>query len=195
MKIWLARHGQCFSNNSGRFTGKTDSRLSPLGRKTAKKVGKFLKKKIKKADIIYSSPLRRAKDSAKIIARLLKCKSVLIEKSLGEQSFGLWEKKTGRQVEARWPGSIAAWLKDPFKVTPEKGENYSGLEKRLLPFAKKIKSLPCKNVVIVSHANIRRVLAKILLRLSEKQALLVSKDYDAIILIEPNKRKMKTFKA
>lgn len=212
MKIWLLRHGQCFSNNSGRFAGKTDSRLSPLGKKTAKKLGLFLKKKIKKADAIYSSPLKRAKDSAKIIAHSLDCRNVLIEKSLAEQNFGLWEKKTREQVATRWPESISAWLKDPFGFAPPKGENYFDLEKRLMPFVKKIKSLPCENIVIVSHANTRRILAKILLRLSKKQTLKVNKGFDAIILIELNtpravfpkdfcqqakrlKRKMKTFKA
>ncbi len=195
MKIWLLRHSQCFLNDEGRFVGKTDSLLSPNGKRTAKKAGKFLKKKIKKADAFYSSPLRRAKDSAKIIAHSLNCKNVLIEKSLREQDFGRWEKKTRQQVDAKWPGAIEAWLKNPFGFAPPKGENYGDLEKRLRPFAKKIKSLPCENVVIVSHANIRRVLAKIFLKLSKKQTLQISKSFDAIILIELNKKEMKTFKA
>ena len=195
MRLWLLRHGQCFLNDSGKFAGKTDSRLSPRGKKTAKKIGLFLKKKTKKADAIYSSPLKRAKDSAKIIAKQLGVKRIRFEKNLREQSFGLWEKKTRQQVELLFPGSISRWLADPFKETPAEGENYYDLEKRLTPFAKKIKSLPRENIVIVSHANIRRIMAKILLRLSKKQALQVSKDFDAVILIEPNKNKMKTFKA
>lgn len=193
MKIWVVRHGETAAKN--RFAGWSNPPLLPKGRKTAKKVALLLEKKAKNAGTIYSSPLARAKQTAKIIAKELGGKKIFIEEKLKERNFGLWEGKTRKEVEQIFPKSISRWLADPYKETPAKGESFFDLEKRLVPFAKKIKKQKQEKIIIVTHAGVIKVLPILLLGKSKKQSLKTSVAYNAIRLFDLEKKKMRTFKA
>ena len=68
-KIILIRHAECVGNISNRLSGITDFELTDNGKRQAQKLAKELRNK--NIDVIYSSPLRRAMDTAKYIARKL----------------------------------------------------------------------------------------------------------------------------
>lgn len=69
MRILLVRHGQSVANakriSQGNKDKWTDTSLSEKGRDQARKVSERLKKE--QVDMIYSSDLKRAKETAKII--------------------------------------------------------------------------------------------------------------------------------
>lgn len=195
MKIWVARHGETAANIAKQFIGKVNPPLLPKGRRTAKKTAAFLKRKTCCPGIIYSSPLARARQTAQIIAKELGFKKIFFEKRLRELNFGCWERKTRQQAEKRFPGSVDKWLADPYKETPAKGESYFELEKRLLPFIKKIRKQKQKEIIIVAHANIIRVLPRLLLGFSKKQSLKTNKEFGTVHLFDLQKKKMKTFRA
>ena len=66
MKIYTVRHGQTEWNKKGLYQGKTDVPLNEEGKKQAMLVKEKLKDK--KIDLIISSPLKRAKETAEIIS-------------------------------------------------------------------------------------------------------------------------------
>jgi len=69
MKLFLVRHGQSLANKKQKHQGKEDewrdTPLSNSGKTQAKKVAERLKNE--EFDLIYSSPLKRAKQTAEII--------------------------------------------------------------------------------------------------------------------------------
>ncbi len=89
MKIYLIRHGTTDSNYNGQFQGSTDNELNQMGMKQANCLGE----KFKQIDLdaIYSSPLRRAKQTAEgVLTHHPKLKLNLVE-DLREIDGGLLE--------------------------------------------------------------------------------------------------------
>lgn len=195
MKIWTARHGETAPNQARRFLGITNPQLLPEGRKTAKKVGLLLKKKIKGPFAMYSSPLARARQTAKIIAKELGHKKIVFDKRLRERSFGEWENKTRKEVERLFPGSVKKWLADPYKETPAGGESYFLMEKKVAAFLKKIRKQKQEQVLIVTHGGVIRMLPKILFGTSRKKAVKINTAHNTVHLFDLEKKSLKTFKA
>lgn len=91
MKIGLIRHGMTDWNVERRAQGQTDIPLNETGRKQAQALANRLKDE--KWDLIISSHLSRAYETASIIAKTLKI-PVLTDKRLQEKSFGNLEGTT-----------------------------------------------------------------------------------------------------
>ncbi len=87
MRIIITRHGQTEENKEGILQGHLPGRLSELGKEQARKLA--LRLKNEKIDIIYSSDLARAADTAKEVAKYhpktqVKFVEEMREKHLGE---------------------------------------------------------------------------------------------------------------
>lgn len=193
--IWLVRHGQSTLNRENRFAGKTNCWLTVSGKKTAGKIGRFLRQNPVQLEVIYSSPLARTRQSARIISNWIGInkRNIFIDKRLREQDFGKWEKKTREQVERHWPGLVAKWLSDPYSITPKGGENYFGLESRLMPFVKKILESKARSVLIVAHANSLKVLIKLFLAPKRVNVSRLDVGFGRISKIELNRKQLRAF--
>jgi 2,3-bisphosphoglycerate-dependent phosphoglycerate mutase/probable phosphoglycerate mutase len=124
MYIVLVRHGQTEENATGRQIA--DSELTDLGREQAALLAERLSGE--RFDRIFSSPLVRALDTAKAIAR---CQPNKIEVVYGLRELREAETHiclTGRELNARYPGAI--FPGDIFK--PDEGWVFSGDETREL---------------------------------------------------------------
>ena len=80
MRILLLRHGQSEANKEHIIQGHMDSPLSDLGRDQAKNVGKKLLDSEITFDAVYSSDLIRAKETAKIITKILGVEKIAFDK-------------------------------------------------------------------------------------------------------------------
>ena len=69
VKIVLLRHGESTWNKKGLFTGWTDVDLTPLGEAEARQAGQALEKKKFSFDLAFTSPLRRAARTLKIVLK------------------------------------------------------------------------------------------------------------------------------
>ena len=99
-KIYLIRHGRSVANDTGLFGGRTDYELSAEGRKQAEQLkGKFKNVKI---DKIYSSPLKRAIETVRPLARVLG-KEINIEPDLTEIYVGKWENILRDKLREMYP--------------------------------------------------------------------------------------------
>lgn len=113
MNIFIIRHGESVWNREQRVQGREDPGLSVAGRKQARAAAKRLKKEGIKT--VYSSDLKRAAQTAKIIAGASRAKLVLMPE-LEEMILGAWQGMTIDEVKKRFPKSYAAWKKAPSKA-------------------------------------------------------------------------------
>jgi probable phosphoglycerate mutase len=160
-RLYLVRHGATQLTAEGRFSGAVGVDLSEEGRWQAAQVGERLRHEGIAA--IYSSPLSRAMDTARIIAGLCGGEPD-VRDGLREISHGHWEGLTRAEVEARFGEEYAAWEEDPFTFAPEGGESGVAVLARALPALREIVMTHAgERVVVVSHkATIRLLLSSVL---------------------------------
>ena len=82
-KIYIVRHGQDEDNANGLLNGHRDKELTALGRQQAKVIAGKLKGD--GIDVIYTSPLKRAYETAEIIAKELQIDQVIRDENLKER--------------------------------------------------------------------------------------------------------------
>ena len=154
-KIYFVRHGQTKANKLQLLFGQLDWDLNKEGIRQAKKVTVKLSTISKKEKIhfLLSSPSKRAKHTAKIIANKLKIKKIIFDKHLIEKSEGIWEGKSFWDARKKDSKSYYEWLKNPFKNKPPKGESVLDLNKRVKRFYKTVlKKYLGKNIIVVAHS-------------------------------------------
>lgn len=107
MRLFLVRHGETESNRLGLALGRADVPLNEHGRWQAQRLARALAAEPLAA--VYSSPLARALDTARPIARE-HCLEVQTEPGLTEMEIGEAEGLTFAEVRSRFPGLLEAWL-------------------------------------------------------------------------------------
>ncbi|WP_233531107.1 histidine phosphatase family protein [Paenibacillus alkalitolerans] len=98
--LGLIRHGVTEWNAAGRTQGQRDIPLSGEGRKQANALGTRIPPD--GWDVLYSSDLSRAAETARIIGEHADLEPVLLDVRLRERSFGPLEGLTRREREERW---------------------------------------------------------------------------------------------
>src|SRR5205807_6477394 len=102
--LLLVRHGETDWNRDGRWQGHSDTRLNERGREQARE----LAGQIDGVDVIYSSDLARARETAEILAAELGIE-VHVDQRLRERGFGAWEGLTSTEIEDRDAESHRRW--------------------------------------------------------------------------------------
>lgn len=147
MRVYIFRHGETEWTVSGRHTGWTDIKLTPNGEQEAICLGKSLKGM--KFDHVFSSPLKRAKESC-ILAGF--GKEMQIDSALLEWDYGAYEGLTTVEIHKNAPG----WT--IFSGDPPNGETSSEIEKRADLFIENLKKLG-GDIAIFSSGHISRAIA------------------------------------
>ncbi|MDX2053314.1 MAG: histidine phosphatase family protein [Polyangiaceae bacterium] len=160
-RVLLIRHGATVLTAEDRFAGATDVELSEEGREQARSLGARLAGE--KLAAIYTSPLRRTRDTAGFLAAPhgLQARE---RDGLREINHGRWEELTRREVEARFLEEYQSWEQDPFTYAPEGGESGAQVMSRALPVIREVVlNHTGQTVAVVSHkATIRLVLCALL---------------------------------
>jgi 2,3-bisphosphoglycerate-dependent phosphoglycerate mutase len=100
--ILLARHGETDWNREGRFQGWADPPLNEAGREQAQALAGQLAEVPLEA--VYSSDLRRAHETALIVAEPHGV-PVVVDRGLREIDVGSWSGLTRMEIETRFPGA------------------------------------------------------------------------------------------
>ena len=135
MEIYLLRHGMTPWNYENRIQGVTDIELHEYGLKMAIETGEALRKEGITFDLVYSSPLKRAVDSAKAVAGT---DDIILDDRIREMCFGYQEgKQIADMVKAGMPFEF--FVSDPVKyeqlVDKDPGvESYSTILARAAEF-------------------------------------------------------------
>jgi probable phosphoglycerate mutase len=160
-RLYLVRHGATDLSAEDRFAGAIGVELSDEGRRQAERLGHRLEREGITA--VYSSPLSRALQTARLACACLKLEPVTRD-GLREIAHGHWEGLRRAEVEARFPEEYASWEEDPFTFAPAGGESGVAVLARALPVIREcVTAHPGEHVLVVSHkATIRLVLSSLL---------------------------------
>lgn len=106
-RLLVTRHGESEWNAAGRWQGQADPPLSDRGREQATRAARAARGLVER---VVASDLQRAAETARIVAAHLELEVSLLQE-LRERDVGSWSGLTMTEVEARWPGWIAAGRK------------------------------------------------------------------------------------
>jgi broad specificity phosphatase PhoE len=161
-EIILARHGETEWNVGEIFRGRIDVELNETGIKQAELLAKYL------SDInieaIYSSPLQRALDTAKAIARYHKLE-IGLSRGLLDFDFGQWQGLSRQEVMAKYGEVYADWLNHPERLKMPGGESLDDVKQRAMLVVDEVIAKHKGTVVLVSHRVVNKVLICALLGL------------------------------
>ena len=125
--ILLARHGETDWNRENRFQGHADPPLNETGRAQAADLAAALANEPLAA--VYSSPLRRAFETAQIVGAPHGLEPVPVD-ALREVDVGSWQGLTRGEIEERFPEQFARWL--DYEQGWDDGESYDEMGQRVL---------------------------------------------------------------
>ena len=146
--IYLARHGESDWNAANRFQGHSDRPLTPLGQRQAEALATELAT-VSTLSAVYSSPLRRALDTAAVVAARTGLEPVAVGE-LREVDVGSWMGLSRADVEARFPDGFRRWLDGGDGW--EDGESYADMSARVLAAILQIGQAHAEDeVLVVSH--------------------------------------------
>ncbi len=149
-RYFILRHGQATSNVERWFASWPEnpkvSQLTPKGIKQIKKDSQFFKRT--GLDFIFSSDLKRTKDTAKIISQATKA-PVIYKKGLRELNAGIFKDQLVVNYRKYFHNHV-----DRFTKKPPKGENLNECKQRIFKTFQEInKKYKNKKILIVSHGD------------------------------------------
>jgi broad specificity phosphatase PhoE len=158
LKLIFVRHGETLWNRENRIQGHTDVELSDYGRMQVKKLALSMEKD--KIDAIYSSPLKRAYDTAQAIARFHDTE-IKVEPKLQELNHGDFESLTIQELKETHGGFLKEWIENPASVVMPNGESLAQVQERVWDVMGMILET-CRDTLVVSHGMaIMTILCKI----------------------------------
>jgi len=162
MKIFFVRHGEGLDDTYQEIGGWADRELSPKGVETAFETAKNLTKLTTKAEIVYTSPLKRCTETADFLGHVLK---LAVEESpyLKERNtYGLLSGVTKREAKTNYPE-----MYDEFKegrYIPG-AERYKDFVDRVGVFLEELKKIQKQTIICVTHGHFITVIIEEFLRL------------------------------
>jgi broad specificity phosphatase PhoE len=159
--IFLVRHGETQWNAEDRMQGQVlHVGLNEKGMRQARLLSKRLEKE--KIDLVYSSPMERALQTAEIIAEPHDI-SVITHAGLTERSHGHVDGLTKEEFRRLHPHIYAVYEKTRELPGVEGAETMKQLEERgFAAFSEIVDGNPNKNILIVAHGGIlKNIIARI----------------------------------
>lgn len=159
MEIYIIRHGETFWNEQGRLQGNTDIELNEKGREAAGTRGRQLEDIY--FDVIYSSPLIRAYETACLI-RGHRNIPIIRDNRLKEMSFGTYEGRDAKKLWDNQDDPFHYFFNRPelFHAAPE-GEEFNDVCLRAKSFLKEVlepQEHHYKRVMITGHGAVNKAL-------------------------------------
>ena len=158
MDVYLVRHGETDWNKTRRIQGNVNIPLNEKGRAVALATAEAIRDL--PFDLIFCSPLDRARETAEILAA--GCgREVIVDRRLREIEFGEFEGATWKEITTN-PDYRAIWnfFEDPANYVPERGaESFESIMGRAQDFIDQ-EVLPrehtCDRMMIVAHGAFNR---------------------------------------
>jgi broad specificity phosphatase PhoE/ribonuclease HI len=149
----LVRHGATAHTADKRFSGglaSSNPGLTDEGRAQVREVADWLAPLAEPVEAVVTSPVRRTRESAEILAERLAL-DLVEEPRFAEMEFGVWDGLTFAEVQERYPDEMEGWLSS-LDVAPSGGESFREVEKRVLAGLEQVlESYAGKTVLVVSH--------------------------------------------
>ncbi len=140
--IALVRHGETDWNIQRRLQGREDTDLNLRGREQARMTGLHLRNE--RWDAVLASPLRRAKETAEIIASKLGLNQLHVVEQFVERDFGLASGLTVEQKNERFPDGVVPGMEEREALYERISDGLRSVRQRF----------PGSRVVVVSHGGV-----------------------------------------
>jgi 2,3-bisphosphoglycerate-dependent phosphoglycerate mutase len=172
MNLILIRHGQSEWNALNQFTGWKDPGLTSKGVEEARNAGKIINNLKINFDLVFTSALIRAQNTAEIILKEINQPlSTIKNQALNERNYGDLAGLNKDDARKRWGDEQVHIWRRSFDIPPPGGESLKDTGERVLPFfMKEILPYVCKgkNVLVAAHGNSLRSLIKFLDNISDE---------------------------
>jgi broad specificity phosphatase PhoE len=172
-EIILVRHGETEWNRQEVFRGRLDVDLNDTGRRQAELLGEHLSKV--KLDAVYSSPLKRALETADRIARHHRLE-VQTAQGLIDFDYGEWQGLPKETVKTKYKGLYKRWTEKPHQVNIPAGESLDSVTERAIGVVNEAIAKHRGTVVMVSHRVVNKVLICALLGLDNSRFWHIKQD-------------------
>ena len=126
-KIYIARHGQNEDNANGILNGHRDLPLTELGRQQARELGEGIKQTGLQFDVVYSSPLSRAYETAVIAAEIAQLPEPIQYGKLIERNFGVMTGELTSRIEELCAPDIIKTDTITYFLSPKGAETFVDL--------------------------------------------------------------------
>jgi broad specificity phosphatase PhoE len=157
-RLRLVRHGHVEGMEPERFRGRRDVDLSAPGARQAQATAQRLAQGRPPA-AIYSSPLRRCRQTAAAIGAACGGLATTVLEDLNDLDYGDWEWHTHEEVRERWPELFECWFAAPQLVRFPEGESLEDLVARMGNVLRRLREAHAEEtVVVVGHSSGNRAL-------------------------------------
>lgn len=161
----LVRHGATDHTTDKRFSGSggKDPALNADGLAQVRAVADWLAPLAEEIDVVLSSPLRRTRQTAEIIAERLH-HEVEVEEGLAEAAFGTWDGLTFHEVQQAYPDDLDAWLGSLDVAPGGHGDSFEEMDRKVRRTRDRILSGHAgKAVLAVTHVTPIKLLVRMAL--------------------------------
>jgi len=151
-RILLIRHGETDWNRIRRFQGRSDLPLNQKGKDQAHALALALKDESLTA--IYSSPLIRTLETARLIKVFHPSIPLFEEEGLVEMNLGEFEGMEAQRWAAEYPDFLRTWQETPASVTMPGGKSLQEVQTRAIGTLERITKLyPTESTLLLCSHN------------------------------------------
>ncbi|KRN99387.1 histidine phosphatase family protein [Companilactobacillus kimchiensis] len=159
VELYIVRHGETDTNYEGRINGmSTDKPLNAKGIAQVEELEKHID--VNKFDEIYSSPMKRAMQTAEILNQGVH--EVHQDKRLYEADYGTWDGLKEEDLRDKYPDAFDEnrYLLPNYTKYAKNAEEYDDVYKRVEDFMDDMAKKGDKKIMVVCHGFISRSFVK-----------------------------------
>jgi len=181
-RVVLVRHGETEWNRVERFRGRTDIELNETGRQQARAVAQRLSSW--QMEAIYSSPLKRALQTARPIAQACGLKVQALDPII-DIDYGDCAGLSPEEFSTTHPDLFEKWRDAPQGMRFPRGESLDDVRRRAWPAVEEVCAThEDGTVILLSHVVVNRVLICAALGVGNSSFWKIGQDNAAINIIE-----------
>lgn len=160
VELYIVRHGETDTNYEGRINGmSTDKPLNAKGIKQVEELENEID--INNFDEIYSSPLKRAMQTAEILNQ--GALEIQQDKRLAEADYGSWDGLKEEDLHEKYPDAFDEnrYLLPNYTKYAKDGEEYDDVYKRVAAFMDEMGKKGDERILVVCHGFVSRAFVKV----------------------------------
>jgi len=160
VELYIVRHGETDTNYEGRINGmSTDKPLNAKGIEQVEELKKHLD--IKMFDEVYSSPMKRAMQTAEILNQGVH--EIKQDKRLYEADYGSWDGLKETDLRDKYPDAFDEnnYLLPAYTKYAKGGEEYADVYKRVEAFMDDMAKKGDEKIMVVCHGFVSRSFMKV----------------------------------
>jgi alpha-ribazole phosphatase len=156
VQVFLIRHGDTGEALNGRFVGRQDVPLSPLGRQQGAALARC--SELQRCREAFCSPMLRARETLEQSGLDLVCQQ---DEDLREIDFGQWEALSFAEITRDYPVEVDRWARLEHDFRFPEGEAFAAFLQRIQKAAERIARAAAarkKPVAVFAHGGVIRIL-------------------------------------